>query len=75
MSETRTGDPVVAARPVPRVRYRLDVVSLVLVLIGLGCGALSYVLITEHGMNPLLLVPSVVAATVGVSNIRTRCAY
>lgn len=48
---------------------RLDVVGLSLMLLGLVCAVLAYWLITEHGLNPLILVPSVVAATNGASHI------
>lgn len=51
---------------------QLDVASLALLIIGLVFGALSYWLITEHGQNPLVLVPSVVAATIGGTHISKR---
>lgn len=50
-------------------RRRLDVAGLALLLIGLTCGALSYWLIQERGLTPLALVPSVVAATLGVTHL------
>ncbi len=50
----------------------LDVAGLALLLLGLICGVLAYWLITEHGLNPLILVPSVVAATTGASHITKR---
>lgn len=53
-------------------RRRLDLASLLLLLVGLGVGGFAYVLITEHGYDPLVMVPSVVAATVGASNIFVR---
>ena len=39
--------------------------GLALLLLGLVCGVLAYWLITVHGVNPLILVPSIVAATNG----------
>ncbi len=51
---------------------RLDVAGLALLLLGLVCGVLAYWLITEHGLNPLILVPSVAAATTGASHITKR---
>lgn len=53
-------------------RRRLDVAGLALLLIGLIIGCLSYWLITEYGLNPLILVPSVAAATTGASHITKR---
>ncbi len=48
---------------------RVDVASLALILCGLAFGVLAYCLITERGMNPLILVPAVVAATLGASHL------
>jgi hypothetical protein len=45
---------------------------LVLLLIGLAFGGLAYWLITNEGTNPLILVPSVVAATTGAIHIFKR---
>jgi hypothetical protein len=53
-------------------RRRLDVASLALLLLGLACGCLAYWLITAHGLNPLILVPPVAAATTGASHITKR---
>ena len=55
-----------------RSRRRLDVASLILFLVGLAFGALCYWLITSHGANVLIMVPSVVAATVGITHIVKR---
>jgi hypothetical protein len=46
-------------------RRRLDVSSLILLLVSLATGIGAYLLVLQ-GMNPLVLVPSVVGATVGV---------
>lgn len=51
---------------------RLDVAGLVLLLLGLVCGVFAYWLITAHGLNPLILVPSVAAATTGAIHITKR---
>lgn len=51
---------------------RLDVASLVLALIGVASGVLAYWLIVDRGQNPLLIVPAVVAATIGFSHITKR---
>jgi len=48
---------------------RVDVASLALFLCGLTFGVLAYYLISEGGRNPLILVPSVVAATLGASHL------
>lgn len=53
-------------------RRRLDTASLALLLIGLTFGAISYWLITDHGLNPLVMIPSVVAATIGAAHITKR---
>lgn len=51
---------------------QLDVASLALLVLGLVFGALSYWFITEHGQSPLVLIPSVVAATIGATHISKR---
>lgn len=51
---------------------RLDVAGLALLLLGLICGVFAYWLIAEHNLNPLILVPSVAAATTGASHITKR---
>ncbi len=48
---------------------RVDVASLALFLCGLTFGVLAYCLISERGMNPLVLIPAVVAATLGASHL------
>jgi len=50
-------------------KRKLDVVSLILLLIGLACGVVSYWLITVVGFNALILVPSVVVATTGATHL------
>lgn len=55
-----------------RSTRRLDAAGLTLLLIGLVCGVLSYWLIAEQGFDALLIVPSVVAATMGASHITKR---
>ena len=47
------------------LRRRVDWSSLGLLVCGLTCGALAIHLIVNFGLHPLLLVPSVVAATLG----------
>lgn len=53
---------------------RLDVAGAGLLLVGVLSGLLAYLFITEHGTNPLLLVPSVVAATTGALHLTKRVA-
>lgn len=50
-------------------RRRLDVAGLMLLAISLACGALAYWLIAERDVNALVLVPSVVAATIGAMSL------
>lgn len=51
---------------------RIDVASLLLAIIGFAFGAVSYWLIMSKGVNPLVVVPSVVAATIGVMHLVKR---
>ncbi|GFG83335.1 hypothetical protein BST10_18780 [Mycolicibacter algericus DSM 45454] len=53
-------------------RRRLDVPSLLLALVGLIFGAISYWLITTAGVNALVIVPSIVAATIGITHLIKR---
>lgn len=53
-------------------RRRLDVASLVLTLIALASGAFSYLLVTYADVNALVMVPSVIAGTVGVTHLVKR---
>ncbi len=48
---------------------RLDLAALLLLAVGLACGSISYLLIETTGLNALVLVPSVVAATTGASHL------
>lgn len=56
----------------PQSRLRLDVFSLVLIMIGLLFGTISYVLVTYSDTNVLVIVPSVVAVTIGAMNLVKR---
>lgn len=55
--------------PSPR---RLDVAGLVLTLIGLLCGAFSYWLIDAVHVSFLVIVPSIVATTLGATHLTKR---
>ena len=55
-----------------RSHRRLDAASLVLLVIGLVFGGLSYWLVADHGLNALIIVPSIVAATTGATHISKR---
>lgn len=50
-------------------RRRLSIASLALALVGIVFGVAAYLLITHAGITPLLLIPSVVAATVGFTHL------
>ncbi|MBL3689482.1 hypothetical protein D3226_05840 [Leucobacter chromiireducens subsp. chromiireducens] len=50
-------------------RRRLDVASLILTVVGLVFGVFSYLLIVHGGVTPLLLVPSVIALTIGATHL------
>lgn len=51
---------------------RLDVASLGLLLVGLVFGVLAYWLITVRHVNVLVLVPSIVAITIGATHLTKR---
>jgi hypothetical protein len=53
-------------------RRRLDTPSALLLVVGIIFGTVAYWLITEHGLNPLFLIPSVVAATMGITHLTKR---
>ncbi|AMS03842.1 hypothetical protein SEA_BAXTERFOX_32 [Gordonia phage BaxterFox] len=53
-------------------RRRVDAVSLALMVVGLLFGAISYCLVTFADVNALIMVPSIVAATVGASHLVKR---
>lgn len=55
-----------------RPSYRVDFAGVALFVCGVLFGALSYWLITSRGSNPLILVPSIVAATSGASHLLKR---
>ena len=52
-----------------RPRRRLDIASVLLALIGVLSGVVAYWLISTRGTNPLILVPAVVAVTIGLSHM------
>lgn len=58
-----------ATSPRARQQRRPDLAGVALLTVGIVCGLVSYFLITEEGFNPLLLVPSIVAATTGASHL------
>jgi len=51
---------------------RLDGASVALLVVGLIFGALAYWLIVRDSTSPLILVPAVVAATVGATHLTKR---
>lgn len=53
-------------------RRRLDIASLALALLGLVFGIFCYWLITTRHINALIIVPSVVAFTMGASHMIKR---
>ena len=53
-------------------RRRLDFPSLFLALIGLIFGAVAYCLITVDHVNALVIVPSIVAVTLGLTHLIKR---
>lgn len=53
-------------------RRRLDAAGLALLLIGLVFAGISHWLVTDRGLNPLIIAPSIVAATTGASHITKR---
>lgn len=53
-------------------RRRLDLASLLLLLVGLLFGVVAYWLVSAEHYDALLLVPSVVAATLGASHLFKR---
>lgn len=50
---------------------RLDWASLALVVVGLACLALAYWAV-RAGMDPLIMSPSIVAATIGATHMVKR---
>lgn len=57
-----------------QAQRRVDLGSLALLLVGLVSGILAYLFVTQHGTDPLLLVPSVVAVTTGATHLTRRVA-
>ena len=57
---------------VPRSRRALDGPSLALLLVGLVFAALSCWLVAAHGLNALVIVPSLVAAGTGATHLTKR---
>ncbi len=55
-----------------RVHRRLDVASLILLLIGLVSGVFAYGLITYNEVNALIIIPSIVTITIGATHITKR---
>lgn len=53
----------------PSRARRLDVASLLLLVCGLTFGATAYWLIQKQGVNALVLVPSIAAATIGTTHL------
>jgi uncharacterized membrane protein YccC len=53
-------------------RPRLDIASLVLTFIGLIFGSVAYWLITAEHVTALVIVPAVVAFTIGVTHLTKR---
>ena len=55
-----------------RSRRRLDVASLLLTVVGVSSAALSLWLIDTASVGVAVIIPSIVAATVGVTHITKR---
>jgi len=55
-----------------RARRRLDLASLALLIVGIVFGVIAYALVRLEGSDPLIMVPAVVAATLGISNLTKR---
>lgn len=53
-------------------RLKIDFASAALTVIGMVFGAVSYGLITADHANPLVIVPSVVATTLGITHLLKR---
>ncbi len=51
---------------------RLDMASLALLLVGLVFGVIAYWLISVRDVNALIIIPSVVAVTMGACHITKR---
>ena len=55
-----------------RGRRQIDFASLALLACGLVAGVVAYRLITDRGLNPLILVPAVVAVTLALPHLTKR---
>lgn len=55
-----------------RGHRRLDAASVTLLLIGLVSGLFSYWLVTYHELNALIIIPSIVATTIGATHVTKR---
>lgn len=53
-------------------RRRVDLSSAILTLIGLIFGAVAYWLIVAEHFNALVIVPSIVAVTIGLTHLLKR---
>lgn len=53
-------------------RPRLDIASLFLAVIGLIFGSVAYWLITAEHVTALVIVPAVVAVTIGITHLIKR---
>ena len=53
----------------PDAVVRVDIASAILLVIGLFFGAVSIWLIASHGVNPLIIIPSLVAAFTGATHL------
>ncbi|EYR65218.1 hypothetical protein N866_00065 [Actinotalea ferrariae CF5-4] len=56
----------------PHSYRRLDPAGLALLAVGLAFAVISYWLVVDRAFNPLVMVPSIVAATTGASHITKR---
>ncbi|SKG76491.1 Uncharacterised protein [Mycobacteroides abscessus subsp. bolletii] len=56
----------------PNATRRLDLPSLALTFIGIVCGFVAYWLINAEGANTLVIVPSIVAVTIGATHLINR---
>jgi hypothetical protein len=50
-------------------RRRIDLAGLALFVFGAVFAVIAYLLVTASGYSPLIIVPSIVAATVGASHL------
>lgn len=50
-------------------RRRLDVASLILTLVGLAFSALAFWLVSAERVNALIVIPAIVAVTIGATHL------